>query len=67
MGVRVEAGLGRRRTPRALSRSTIDGACLRVLIEINEQNLADALKALEGVIAILDCGAARAAAPAAWL
>ena len=59
MGVRVEAGLWSPADAARFVALDDASACLRVLIEINEQNLADALKALEGVIAILDASGSR--------
>ncbi len=59
MGIRIEAGLW---SPADAARFVaLDdvGACLRVLIEINEQNLADAMKALAGVIDTLDRAGSR--------
>jgi uncharacterized protein (DUF849 family) len=54
MDVRVEAGLWSPADAERFVALPDASACLRVLIEINEQNLADALKALEGVLDILD-------------
>jgi uncharacterized protein (DUF849 family) len=54
MEVRVEAGLWSPADAARFVALPDPGACLRVLIEINEQNLADGLKALEGVMDILD-------------
>jgi uncharacterized protein (DUF849 family) len=54
MGVRVEAGLWSPADAARFVALKDASACLRVLIEVNEQNLAEALKTLDGVIDILD-------------
>jgi uncharacterized protein (DUF849 family) len=53
-GIGVEAGLWSPADAARFATLPRAGACLRVLIEINEQDLGEALNALEGVIAILD-------------
>ena len=54
MDVRVEAGLWSPADAARFVALDIDSACVRVLIELNEQDLAEALKALDGITAILD-------------